>query len=605
MSNQRSSCIEPQTGSLSQVEENDHRIDVVKSLESCEKKFINALLKRFIELVLFILDLDPFLIYKGNFKHSYDRRYRIYLSPELRQTSNHRDELRNRIEFAVHVVICLLATNYMTISVIQVVFSILIQNYELGPTTVRYSVNLTTLVAIRNHSTSITSRKTLSDHCQVAVERVDKYGSVLAGPLWSLTGASILMQSTIAVTLIYGYIVLPKLNKARPFDNVNLRFILNPAKEIQRIDLKIRELLALIFHESSRNNLVLAKMTQISAMRPPSFSVERYNCTCLCTWLLMVTLFLGIVLYEVASFLTFYYSVKQDRCGVKPLDQCGYSDIFNETDTIFLVLFFTISRWLANVVILMLIVNIYGNLFCQYLMARSVRTELKRCLRKLSSYITNIECSLDYQLGREQTLGRTGGIKLFDSSNIQRAGRVQDIRREREIEESLLMTYIKTMITGDEIRTTARVLTQHFQTFLVLVCISIVLIFMTNKIGGFESRFAPMLLLLLIWLGNNPMLIGCAFVFSRTIELEKAAWSILAELRIRNDLILRADGPQSYHFRSRLIDSLAKRWRKLVQSHSLSDRRNSIRPFGISLNHQHVLEVNFLVITVASLTRFF
>lgn len=604
MFNQRASYVE-RTGSLSQEEENHHRIDVENSLDSFERKFPSALLKRFIESVLFILDLDPFLIYKGNFKHSNNRRYRIYLSPELQQTSNYRDEMRTRFGLAVHVVIGLLATDYMIISVVQILFSILIQNFELNPTTVKYCINLGTHVSSRNYSTSTTSRRTLSKTYETAFEWVDKYCSVLAGPLWSLTGASILLQSTIAVTLIYGYIVLPKLNKTKPLDNVNLRFILNPAKEIQRIDLKIGELLTTIFRESSRNILVSAKMTQTSALRPPSFSVKRYNCTCLFTWLLIITLFLGIVVYEAASFLTFYYSVKRDRCGIRPLDQCGYSDIFSEADTMFLVLFFTVSRWLANVVILMLIVNIYGNLFGQYLMAKSVKTELMRCLRELSSYITNIECSLDNQLDRERSFRGTGGIKLFDSTSTHHAYKVQGLKWEREIEESLLTTYIRTIIAGDEIRTAARLVTQHLETFLVLVCISIFLIFMTNKIGGFESRFAPMLLLLLIWLGNNPILIGCAFVFSRTIELEKTAWSILAELGIYNDLIIRATGLQPYYFKGRLIDLLAKRWRKLVQSHSLSNQRNSIRPFGISLNHQHVLQVNFLVITLASLTRFF
>lgn len=186
-------------------------------------------LRHLIEWVHFVLDLDPNAIYKGNFKHSTSSKYWIHLSKDLRESSTRRDRWRNSIRLPAKIAICLLAANYMTVSLIQIVFSATMQRIHLNPVTARAIANMTTLVDTIEYQTG---GNKLSKVGKAIIKQVDEYGSLLAGPFWAPTGASILVQSTLAVTLVCGYIIMPWRYKYTPMDNVNLRFILNPSREV-------------------------------------------------------------------------------------------------------------------------------------------------------------------------------------------------------------------------------------------------------------------------------------------------------------------------------------------------------------------------------------
>lgn len=84
--------------------------------------------------------------------------------------------------------------------------------------------------------------------------------------------------------------------------------------------------------------------------------------------------------------------------------------------------------------------------------------------------------------------------------------------------------------------------------------------------------------------------------FAHTIQLEKVAWSILAELAIYQDLSQRKEGLKWCKLSER-IEMLAGRWRKLVLSYSLTSRRNASKPLGLSMTYGQMLNIDYLVLS--------
>lgn len=95
-----------------------------------------------------------------------------------------------------------------------------------------------------------------------------------------------------------------------------------------------------------------------------------------------------------------------------------------------------------------------------------------------------------------------------------------------------------------------------------------------------------------------PMMLVCSFAFARTIELEKAAWSVLAELANYQELAQQNDNLVSCKS-SEHIEALARPWRKLVRSYALSSQHNASRPFGLSITYKHTMSIDYFVVSAA------
>lgn len=563
----------------------------------------HSFLIRCLRIMLYICRIDPFAIYKSNYTRLTDVRYRFYLSPTLRLQSDQFDRLWNRLETPFTLLLCYISVKYTFIGILQIASCIIILETPSGQQHIKRINN--------SHSESVYVSNipgTITNHSyKGALETLGAMGSVLSGSLWSLDCIAILIQVTMATSIFYLYMVNPAKFRRNPMDSVNIRFILDPLRESRRIDLVIRRQLEIILHESSMNRLVLGQFNRLSIMRPSTFTYEWYNKSC--NYLLLSILFLTptVVASETFACYRFYLEIKNHNCKLLRTDQCNHHDVFTRLDLLRLfelLLARVVTSSNANLVITI----ICSDLIYMHSMFLGLKRDLNECLASVSRAVTciksspsfysnkpaaNVACSgnLNFAINRGMTDNRTYS---FSTENNGKQGSIELI---------LLATYVKAMVIQEETSRCAQLIRKLVETILIVVGMALLNIALTVVINSPGDDLIRLVWLALSWNFVNPILFGCAFVYSHAIESEKIAWSILAELRLYQELAIQTSLLRSYSSSGGLIGVLAVRWRKLVESFSLSDKRNSVCPFGMSLTYGQVLRMNFFVLSAVSLKQ--
>lgn len=558
-----------------------------ETIESIQNKFIHSSFKKLIESFLFIFCLDPFAIYRAN---NVRAKFTIYRSQELQLPVVRIRRWQSLVRSSIVIIMYYLTAKYTISGTLLIVSSL---------STKKYRSDLNSSSSAKNISVALDA---LSNYRKSNMKQAI---DLLGNPFSSMSGTAMMFDICLAGSVFYVYIILPRIYRHVLIDSPHLRFMLNPSHEIRRIDLMIEQYLKQISMESSNNKLVMAQLKQIFTLRPINSTVNWYRRLYKQAIVMTTSMFMGILISDLFGYNYLYQLLKGNLCKSNNLSHCNYSDVFSIQHSIgFLELI--LGRWAGVVISVFFLVNIAVNLTCQVSMARSVKRELCQCLEVISNVIDRVRNSHSYFVDCKQIQSASymREMHLQDLHDTPRyASVLEDKGQQLNVELSLLRTFVKVVVTCDEIKKIANNVRQFVESVSILASCVIGAIFVVSLTAGFETKLIPLIWYAIVWIGLNLILIGCAFVHSHSIEPEKIAWSILAELRIYQDLASQIRELSSYQMSSGLLDLLARRWYKLVGGYSLSDRGYSINPYGFRITFRQVIRMNFFVISLVSLRQ--
>lgn len=559
--------------------------DRLKGLQKFQKKLLN--------FVLLACDQDPFLIYKGIYKHSNQEKYGIYLRPELRVAPSSLDKLREKVRRPLQVVHIYLTIKFLIIFIVQIISCIVAQQYsssleDLNRDGLGSNINQTARAAatIERYDSSI--------------RQLNAIGDSVGNPLSVVADVFALLISTLITAILYGFVVMPIKYRDKPLDASNLRFMLDPLREIKRIDLVIEQKLEQISEESLNNRLVVSLFDQIASLRPPTFKQVWYSFLHWWTMLLAMGAMQGLVTNDLVAYPSMYLSAREAKCktGNFTKEDCTLLNVFTWQELVFFFELF-ISQFLASFIWGMLMVTIFIDLMCQLWLTISIERELKKCLAVLIDENTRLRRFYDSRNGFKGQQLNPYRCELTHISGLP-FQRVK--RRYDEIILVLLRTYIKLTVTIDEIRRTARVLKRFTESVLVLVGSLLVTVLFVNYVTDFKLSLIEILLLMLTYGVSNLVFVCSALVFSHMSKQEKIAWSILAELSVYRYYCKKVTHLEPNEL---MFELVATRWVKLVHNSTLSDVKNSVLPYGISIRYGTVIKLNFSLLSLMSLLKIF
>lgn len=572
--------------------------------------FKHSIVRKYLKFTLCFCHIDPFSIYKDNYARLNDTKYWLYLSPTLMLYPGQFERFWHRVETPHTLFVYYVSIKYTLIYIMQILTCIVmhqqqqqqLQQHVSNSGTIEYSSKITSPILIdqKQQVELVLPTKT----GRTTLELLDCIGHALAGSLWTITGGSFLILSTLTMCTFYAFVINSRNYKKNPMNSVNIRFILDPAREIRRIDLMIKQQLKEILRENRNNKLVYAQFRQIEAMRPSIFSLDWHHKSCHYLFRSIVWLVPSLFGTEVLSAYLFQQQTKGEW---QQSNNCEYNDTFTFRDFISLLELFCARFITSSYIILMFIIVCSDLIFIQSIV-RETKSDLKDCLNTITQAVAGIKSSPGYsfnklQVSSNQTDSTTRN--RFSGANNKYSFGTENSKTMHIVEVSLLINYIKLMVTLCEIERSAQSVRKHVESILIIVAIALINLAITIIVDSPGERSIQLAWLVLCWTAINPVLFGCAFVYSQTVRSEKIAWSISAAMRSHQNVALQTSLLRAYSSSDGLIGSLAIRWRRLIESFSLSDRRNSVRPFGMSLTYGQVLRMNFFILSIVSLRQTF
>lgn len=592
---------------------------------------IEKLLRRSIYFIFFILSFDPFAIYK-NTNARQGKRYKSYLRKETRIALGRYDRLQERYRRAIVVLMGYLIARYTLLATIQLMIHLgkVGQQQTVGRHSDGNAASLSGQVLMPNKtrvssSGDITTSSAASVPNSVFKSQFSLFmlelSDLMGNPMRDSFGLSIFIYVILTVGIGYTIGYLPHHYSVKPMDAVNLRFMLDPSREIKRVDRVIYDSLASICasvepfecarastdcqrpvlnelppsshqlylsgslvsrHSPSwRNHLNQTKLVEgiererafvrrqrdfLMLMRPPIFSKrwckELYRISLLLAYFILAT----AIPYALAVVYALIKSMYESRCASSK--KCTFNA--KELLSIFeLLLGMGVFLFAIHIQVHTIITNSYT----QFTMARTIKRNLDLCVNELA------KCNFEYENGR----------RIGDNE--------QDGALDSHVDNLLFRTLVRLTVSEEELRRNAAFLSEFVSSFLAvsMACLSIGLI--AGRLDGVDLGNFRSISFISVWAATNVLITGCASIFARTLDVEKVAWSILAQSTLR--ITLRGSSESSR------IDFIATYWRKLVLSYGLSDFRNSVHPYGMAITYKRVIELNFLVLTLltSSLTR--
>lgn len=558
-------------------------------------KASHLIFKKFLEIILMICNWDLFLIYKVDNKQDGRAKDRVLVSsPELQIGQNNFDRWQERFRKPFLFLIGLLSLRLAIISLVQVIDMVLLDLYIFDSDRLNNLSGSTRSQIIGFLSTNVL-RTFMPSYYRAVIGNVLKFGKSVRDPFWSLTGVTVFLEIVLAPPVFYLFIIVPLNQRKKPLDSPNQRLMLDPTREIRRIDYIIKRKLESILIECSRDRLDLGKLEQIADLRPLMFNQNWFH-SIYRKSLIMCSL---VVVQNVTLLATSIYSLsqiaKKSICTIQQIDDCSYGNIFSAYDAIYItevIVTFILGAVYFNLVMLFFVCT---NIAAQLSVIKGVNYELNQCLTALSIY--NMRSRQSDLSDYERTIFSANPSLESSSRHLPSyLFRREERSGEQEIELSLLKTYIKLVVTSDEMKHTARFIGTVTELILEMIGYLIFTIFVSFIYNGFAVQMTHVVLFINCFLLTNPMMLACSYVFARTVALEKVAWSILAELSIY--LTQRKGYPRLYNSNEQ-IEVLATRWRRLVHSHALSDQRIASSPFGLRMTYKQVINIDFFIITIA------
>lgn len=557
---------------------------------------IQRIIRTYFRLYFLLIDTDPHLLYKSESKNIAERKmYRFHQSSTLKmETKSFERSLFKKLRRLMLVFVGYVIVKYLIMTFIQT-----INLYHTANT------NCWTTNFLREFDW-------LEKNSFVAFYKL--MGPILGNPLKFVPGVSIFTYILTIVSMIYYLILLPNSYKLKPFDSVNVRFLLDPMREINRIDMVIKETLHEFLlsikpiqndgNSTNNNNLnnlsvrsryngynsarresimrqvIFEQLKQVPTLRPAAYSLDCFS-----------LLFLWVILFSIVNFsyssssfiavILIYFDELQYHCSEPK--KCQIYDVLSIQDLqalgeLFLIFF--ILWFLINVQVIFVVIN----QATQLLMAKKINQDLSFCRKIL------INCS--FAMANDQI----EQFKLVRQSFIQ--------SRSHYMERNLLRALVKLQLTNADMRKNSLIVSRIIESVVFILGICLIAILVAERLNANEVRLFLNLNALAFWTATNLLLFGCAYVTAQSSKVEKLAWSILAQLCFNHRAAQRHNGlTQLAGARLNPNDLIIKRWRHYVCDHYLSDARNSVQILSRSLTYRTALELNFYIISLVLLLR--
>lgn len=535
------------------------------------------ILRKFFNFILLFAQIDPFSIYeKDNFSCARRQQYHIYQSSSLQIKSNRSMEKTKKSLRWLSLILCgYLSFKFMCTCLVQLALDRRFKNNHLGG-------------PIKPEGERRIDELFMNFLVQCAY--------LIGNPLKSMLGISLFIYLSLVVALVYGFVVIPHIQSTEPFDAITLRFMLDPLRELRRIDLVIEEQLIILLNDNPRssNRLVLCQVPFIYTMRPSNYHsswfYELYRYSTLS--IILGTIAASTTLLSFVPILL-YSSAQQGLCKKTIFNAtCSIRDIwreFSKQDLVALVELY-LGMSLALLVFFNQIALLAFSLICQLRSTASMKQDLERCLSLIAAH----SCS-SRGLRRFTFLHRFRGSEVHIANGPSKSD-------EHRLGVTLLRTLIRLLVTKGELRRNANFASRLVESFLSSIGVSLVLALVGERLDDLQIVWLRNVIIITLWMASNLVLLVCANAFARILDLQRVSWSILARLEMfyepaqsaQASIWSRADSD---------IGTIISHWRRLVCSGALSDLRNSVRPFNMSITYKRAIRLNFLAISFASLVK--
>lgn len=550
-----------------------------------------SIYKRLFAISCVTFGLDVFSIYRSTLKHIKGVSYCASIASELQFISLYNfDKSYSRFRIVY--------LSFILYLVVKIPVMIIIGIIDLNQLPLNEEQNISRLNGTTYSNNQfpllIALRKMMPSYYQTALELELKSTVSHLHSIGTLLTDLIMVQLIAFVYILCSCIMMPFIWNNQLLDAANYRFLLDPLTEIQRLDVITKRHLDKLINEAPRNKLFQQQLNSL-----PSFRLYNYSPmwhTKLYRYVIIIAVISshGALLFQPVFYYIFVERVKKNFCEIGQFESCSISLLFNKQD------FLCVGEYVLGVFILGLLHGFLFNLvvsnsICQLSFVDIVKEDLNRCLIVLrysnSGYNRKTrKLSIQY----DENLKPFNGAKFL----IKNKNTIE----QQNIELILLRTYIKLILTKDEVQRNAHFIGRILESLFFLSTMPGSLALSMRLFNKSDNDLLVVVSIAIFWLLTNPSLITGAFVYSRTIELEKIAWSILAELSVYQDMAPIRINSHSFNFESN-IRVIAGRWRRLIESFALSSLNNSIDPFGTRLTYGRVLSLNYYALSIILLLR--
>lgn len=571
---------------------------MVEHLELCDleseefKKLplIDRVVRNLGIIIFWFYNYDTHSIYKGDYKRRYRAKYKIYLRPELRIAGNNLDGWRLRVRLLFVISFWFVFVRYTIV--------VLVQFAKYQATT--YSED----------NLQITSETWLIRVLK-RLYLFDLFDNILS----DFSGTSISWYVVILITVAHMVYIMPHKFSIEPLDCLNYRITLDPERERRRVNIITREKIESLIlsmnsyklsqsftfpssiehqkrkqvdlnEESATNSSYelrghVARLTLDSSLRSVRYTVKYYQTSArihtmvtLVAVPLLIGFFTVIITYTIRSTADFKcrdFRDIQQRCTI-----ATFSTLFE---------LYTLVELVCPTLWFGIIFGTFSVVFVVQLKAQLVSiSEMKFDFESLLSALSLMNRSRPQQLRRrKRQLMRTLEERIHPTEEVN-------------LSVVMFKMLVKTTVSLAEFRNQADNLSRQVEPGIIFFSLTLMLTLMAGRMEGPDIFTLRAYLFIFPWVCSNMMLIACAHQHARITKLNSIGWSILARL---NERLVRR--PRKVPAGDAYADPLMIGWRRLIQSGSLVDARNSIRPFGISLTFKQILQMNFYLASLAVL----
>lgn len=518
-------------------------------------------------------------------------RYRTYHSASLEMIPGRFDKIRARIKTPVLILVGYIIVKFTGTAIIEIIIFI--------------------------------------DYPSTFTEQMNELVLIVGRPIATVPTFAILLHLSISAAIFIGFVLMPRKYNLEPVDAETLRFMLDPLREVRRIDEVIKEILEEYVTALSRNSMnrirkkkeslgvelacgydvfsadkresitrqvINHHLRRLHLMRPPIYDTVWYKkmyvnfsvFAALCTSALFTTL--------LVPYLIFMWD-KQRRCGTDL--HCPIEKVYPIQDLIACAEL-VLGLVLADFSIGIQLCVIGSTMVTQVYLIKGVKKSLSECLNTTAEYFNTLDtCDQIEEIPR---IKRSRSHDFALSSSVNNPEDASRARRFR-LESALLTTLVQLIASLKDWRRFSQLCGEFIEFYLFGMLLYLVSLLVVDRLNPHELLVLRTSAIAAVWLLMDCVLLGCAYVFSQVIELEKIAWSILAQLGSNYHMVLEDGSAGLAEAGIGPTDLMSKKWRILVYGYSMSDVENSIMPFGVSLTYEKVLQLNFYIISLALLLR--
>lgn len=226
------------------------------------------LYKKYFEALLVLCGWDLFAIYREG-----RTKYRFPLIPEFRVGRNGLDKWRERLRIPILCLICYLGVRLTIFGLVKVADAVLLDVYVFNSTHIQ-SLSDSSRDQLDAFLSPSLGRYIMPDYYQTTIKQVMKLGDSVKEPFDSMSTTTNLLELIITVPLFFFYFLVPLTHQRTPLNASIQRFMLEPSREINRIDSAIKRQLDSLLHESSGSQAVRGQLAQVASLRPPVYSLK-------------------------------------------------------------------------------------------------------------------------------------------------------------------------------------------------------------------------------------------------------------------------------------------------------------------------------------------